>query len=263
MTRISLFALALCAASPASADFNDLADLSVIPGWVTQNGTHIAGLRIDLAPGWKTYWRAPGEGGIPPMVDFGGSINVNTAQFHWPVPEVFDQNGMRSIGYSSGVVLPIELGPKETGPMHLTGTLQIGVCEEVCVPVTLSFDTALPADSGRDASLLAALLDRPLTAQEAGVTAATCEVAPISDGLQVTASVTLPHTGGREEMVIEAGDAQVWVSEAYAQRNGDQLVAMVDMVHGSGSAFALDRSAVRITILGQDVAVDVIGCSGP
>ncbi len=261
MLRNALSAFAICAALPASADLSDVARLEVIPGWTMPSGHQMAGLNIALAEGWKTYWRAPGDGGIPPVITFSGSTNIRTAQFHWPVPEIFDQNGMRSVGYDGGLVLPIEIAPIEEGPIHLAGELQIGVCEEICIPVTLTFDVDLPVNQSRDPQLLAAVLDRPLSQSEAGVTQSICSVSPISDGLEITATVTLPSTGGTEAMVIEAGDASIWVSEPYTERAGDQITGVAEMVSGTGQPFVLDRSAVRITIIGQNTAVDVIGCS--
>lgn len=258
------FALPLCILmTPAAAQtFDDIAQVEVLSGWTTSQGTRMAGLRIKLAPGWKTYWRAPGDAGIPPHVNFSGSENVAATALMWPVPEVFDQAGMRSIGYETEVVVPVEVTPTTgSGAMTLTGTLDIGVCEEICIPVQLPFAALLPPDGGRNPSIVAAMIDRPLTAAEAGVTEANCAVTPDDSGLTVTASLTMPRAGRTEEVVIEAGDPQVWVSEPDVARRGDQLVATVDMVHVDGTAFALDRSAVRITVLGSDHAVDVRGCS--
>jgi DsbC/DsbD-like thiol-disulfide interchange protein len=262
MYRVSLSVLALCAALPASADMSGVAQLSVIPGWQTADGTQMAGLSITLAPGWKTYWRAPGDGGIPPMIDVRGSRNIDATQFHWPVPEVFYQNNLRSIGYSGGIVLPLELNPTADGPMQLTGTIQIGVCQEVCVPVTFDFDTLLPrANTARDPDLLAAVLDRPQTADEAGVETATCAVAPNENGLELTATVTGSYMDGIEAMVVEAGDTSVWVSEPTTHRQGDQISGTVDMISNTGAPILLDRSDVRITLLGARMAVDIQGCS--
>ena len=78
--------------------------------------------------------------------------------------------------------------------------------------------------------------------------------------MQVTTVIDLPATTASEYVVIEAGDRSVWVSEADIARDGDTLSATVDMIHTGGRAFALDRSAVRITILGGNQAVDIRGC---
>lgn len=254
-------ALALITSNVSAQSFDDVAQLDILSGWRTSDGKHIAALQITLAPGWKTYWRAPGDGGIPPQVDFSSSTNVQDARFIWPVPEVFDQAGMRSIGYHDRVVVPVELTPDHNGQITLSGVLDIGACDEICVPVRLPFDATLPNGGDRDPLIVASLVNRPLTAEEAAVTRATCVVRPNEDGLLLTAILNLPPAGQTEAVVIEAGDPQVWVSEPDVVRQGGQLTATVDMVHVSGGAFALDRSGVRVTVLGSAHAVDIQGCS--
>ncbi len=242
---------------------DDVIKLEVLPGWDTEHGTHMAGLRLTMAPGWKTYWRAPGDAGIPPAFDWTGSENVARAELHWPVPEVFHLNGMQSIGYSGQVVIPIELTPvARGGETRLAGQVDLGVCDDICVPVHLRFDAALPGTGQRNVAIATALVDRPLTAEEAKVAGVSCSVEPSDDGLWVTAQVSMPPAGGDEVVVIEAGDPRIWVSEAESSRSGNTLTAKVEMIHVSGKAFALDRSAMRITVLGSDEAVDIGGCSG-
>lgn len=263
INRMSLFALALVLVAPAVAGPADnVVELEVLPGWRTANGTHMAGLKITLADGWKTYWRVPGDGGIPPRFAWGGSENLNGVAFHWPVPDVYHINSMRSIGYDGTVVVPVELAITDAdAPARMAGQVQIGVCEEICVPVLLTFDAVLPAGGTRDASIVAALVDRPRTAQEAGVGSVTCKIEPATDGLQVTAAISMPALGGIEDVVIEAGDQQVWVSEPDTTRNGGVLYAQSDMIHVNGGGFALNRSDVRITVFGGGTSVDIHGCS--
>ncbi len=256
------FALMAMPTFGTAQSFEDLATIEVLPGWRTDAGEHIAGLRITLEPGWKTYWRAPGDGGIPPQFSFQGSDNITGVAPHWPVPEVFRQNGLNSIGYHDSVVFPLTVFSENPGAdMRISGDLQIGICEEICIPVTLSFDALLPPEGARDAAITAALINRPQTQAEANVGAVTCVINPIDDGLSVTAAINLPSIGTDEFVVIEAGDANVWVSEADIARTGNNLNATVDMVHSSGNAFALDRSKVRITVLSDGQAIDIQGCS--
>lgn len=238
-----------------------VAQIDVLPGWTTPQGTRMAAIRLTLAPGWKTYWRAPGDAGIPPAFSWQGSQNIAAAQFHWPVPQVFDQNGMRSIGYADQVVIPVELTPLQPGgALHMAGEVDLGVCQDVCVPLRLHFDAALPPDGGRDASIVAALVDRPLTAAEAQVGAVTCTTEPGSGGLWLTTTIAIPSLGGEEVVVFETDDPQVWVSEAATARSGGQLTATAELVHAAGGAITLDRSALRITVLGSERAADITGC---
>ncbi len=256
--------LTVATASPAIAGpFDDVARIDVIPGWQTASGTHMAGLRVTLRPGWKTYWRAPGDAGIPPEFSWNGSQNITAAQYHWPVPQVFDQGDMQSIGYHDTLVLPIELTQSDpSAPIQMSGEVTLGVCEDICVPVSLPFLAMLPTDGQRDGAITASLLNQPRNATDAGVRSAICRVSPADSGLTVTATLTMPSAGTVESVVIEAGNPEVWVSQADITRSGDTLQATVDMIHATSSSFALDRSAVRITVLGSDYAVDVRGCVG-
>jgi DsbC/DsbD-like thiol-disulfide interchange protein len=240
---------------------DDLAKVTVLPGWRAADGTHVTALRIDLAEGWKTYWRAPGDTGIPPSFAFSGA-GITGVQPHFPVPDVYEDFGMRSIGYADSVTFPMILTVPDHGDaIGVSGQVHIGVCDEICIPVTLDFDALLPPQGAADPAIEAALRDRPLTRTEAQVGAVTCGVTPISDGLQVTATITMPPATAEEIVVIEAGDAQVWVSEPQVTRAGRDLTAVVDMVHVSGQPFVLDRSALRITVLGDGKAVDIQGCT--
>ena len=241
---------------------DDVVQIEVLPGWRTDAGTQMAAIRLTLAPGWKTYWRAPGEGGIPPEFDWSGSQNVAGLRLNWPVPEVSDQGGMRSYVYHDSVVIPVELSLSDPErAIVLAGSVDLGVCDEICLPVTLDFDAVLSVGAGRDGAIVAALVDRPLTEAEAGVGAVTCSVAPMEQGLLVTAHIPMPPAGGEEAVVIEAGDPQIWVSATDVARAGGILTASAQMIHVSGAGFALDRGAVRFTVLGRDHAVDITGCS--
>ena len=257
--------LALAAAFAASAALagppEDMVSVEVLPGWRTPDGTHMAGLRFTLAPGWKTYWRAPGDAGIPPLFGWAGSQNVAGAEFHWPAPEVFHINGMMSIGYSGQVVIPVEFTPEGAGELHVAGRVEMGVCEEICVPVTLDFTAVLPPEGVRDAAIAAALVDRPLTAEEAGVTDARCTVAPGAEGLTLTAALRMPPDGGNEVVVVEPGIPGVWVSEAATHWHDGWLMAEVAMIAADGGPIALDRAGLRFTVLGASGAVDIRGCA--
>jgi len=263
MLKTALTICAILSASAAAANpMDQIVSVQVIPGWVTQSGSQMAGLRISLAPGWKTYWRAPGDAGIPPIINFAGSDNVYATRMQWPTPKVFYEQGMRSIGYYGDVVIPVELTPKTPGaPITISGEMQIGVCEEICVPAHLTFEAAIPPNGTREPAIVAALINRPLTAAEAGVTAATCTFAPSDQGMTISAQVTVPATGGQEAVAIETGDPAIWVSEPQVSRSGGSITASALMIHAEGASFALNRQDIRITVLGSDHAVDVRGCS--
>jgi len=255
---------ALLAAAPAAAEIpSSVASAELLPGWREASGEHIAAIRISLAPGWKTYWRSPGDAGIPPHFDWTGSRNVASWTPVFPVPHVFHQNGIRSVGYSGDVVIPLRITPSDpTAPVRLSGTLEIGVCEEVCIPVSFDIAAALPAGGTPDSRIDAALADQPIPSSAAGVSRVTCSVEPIADGIRLTATIDMPALAGEEVAVLELPEPGIWVSEAEMRRDGGTLTAVAEMVPPSGKPFIVDRSEVRITVLAGDRGVDIQGCTG-
>lgn len=265
MHRLLPLALAALTALPAQAQswIDDVVRIEVLDGGLDANGTHRAGIKLTLEDGWKTYWRAPGDAGIPPEFSWRGSRNVAATQIYWPTPKVFDQNGMRSVGYEHELVLPIDVTPTQDGTrVRLKGKVELGVCKDVCIPSTLSFDHILDPDAKQHPAILAARTDRPYSAREAGVSSATCVISPTRDGMKIEAHIRMPHTGGAEFTVTETGNPQIWVSETAVNRQGDTLIATSELVHASARSFALDRSKLRFTVLGDKRAVDIRGCSG-
>ena len=257
---LPLALMSLPVVAPAQS-YDDLARVEVLSGWRVADGSHIAALQITLRPGWVTYWRAPGDSGIPPEISFTGDSTIISITPHWPTPEVFGEDGMRSIGYHDGVTVPLEIALADgAGSVAVSGEITIGVCEEICIPVTLPFGSLLPQVGANDATIADAWSERPVSADAAGVSDVACTIAPIEDGLRVTAEIALPERGTDEHVVIEAADPRIWVSEAQVNRNGNALSASVDMVHPSGGPFALDRSGMRITVLGSGRAIDIRGC---
>ncbi|MCX7566916.1 protein-disulfide reductase DsbD family protein [Sulfitobacter sp. F26169L] len=236
---------------------------TLIDGWQQADGTRVSAVRIILADGWKTYWRAPGDAGIPPEFNWKGSQNLSGVSVSWPTPVVFEQNGMRSVGYTNQVILPLSVAAKRTDkPVQIKLKMEIGVCKDICVPQTLTLQGTLGATGATPvASIAAALAEQPYTASEAGARGVTCALSPSDKGLNITARLSLPSTGGQEHVVIEAGRPDVWVSEATAKRNGNTLTAQAEIVPNGSGPLALDRSAIRFTVLGTSHAVDLRGCT--
>lgn len=264
MIRPSSLLLALIAATPGLADDGPgpHAAVDILPGWRLADGTHMAALRITLDAGWKTYWRAPGEAGIPPSFDWSGSDNLAGVDVHWPVPEVIASDGMTTLGFTRELILPIEVTPVDpAADIALTGSLAFGICHDICMPVTSEVNAALPALATAEVAAISAALDaRPATATEANVAAARCAVTEIADGLRVTAEFEMPMLGEGEYSVFEPTDPTIWVSESVTRREGGVLVAEADLVPPQAKPFALDTATLRFTVLADGRGVDILGC---
>jgi DsbC/DsbD-like thiol-disulfide interchange protein len=106
--------------------------------------SYLAGLEVSLAEGWKTYWRMPGDAGVPPLFDWTGSTNMATIKVHYPAPHRMQEPGAQTIGYSSAVIFPIEVIPADASkPVDLKLTAEFGICREICVPAEAKISLAL------------------------------------------------------------------------------------------------------------------------
>lgn len=260
MQSLAAAAMCLFAAFPAAANpYADYISARMLPGWRASDGTHMAGLELTLADGWKTYWRQPGSAGIPPTFDWSRSGNIDAVEVIWPKPEVFELSGLRSIGYKHRVVLPLRVTPDDRSEdVKLNGRIELGICETVCVPLSLEIAADLePDEFRRDPAIVAALAGRPFTAKEARVSRATCRFEPNAQGLGIEARLTMPPAGHMETAVFETGQPGMVLSDALAHREGETLVARTTVL---GGPMMLDRSRIRITVLGSDHAVEITGC---
>jgi DsbC/DsbD-like thiol-disulfide interchange protein len=116
-----------------------------------------AGVEIKLAPGWKTYWRYPGDSGVPPRFDFTRSDNVQKATVLWPAPERFSDGSGTSIGYKQQVLFPIRVVPMDASkPVVLRVNLDYAICETLCVPATADLELRVQGNAGAHDAALAA-----------------------------------------------------------------------------------------------------------
>jgi DsbC/DsbD-like thiol-disulfide interchange protein len=256
--------LALPAATALATTQEEILQAQLRPGYQMENGRHMAAVELVLAPGWKTYWRSPGDAGIPPSFDWSGSQNVQSVRIHWPAPSVFDTGGMQTIGYHDRLVLPLEITPEDpTEPIRLAVRIDLGVCDTICIPAMVNLAADLGLNGAPDPDITAALATRATPAAEAGVDGVSCEVDPIRDGLRLTARIRLPDPGGPEVVTFETADRAIWAATAVTHREGAELVSITELVPPDGAPFALDRSGVTITILAAGGAVEVKGCPTP
>jgi DsbC/DsbD-like thiol-disulfide interchange protein len=145
ITRLALVsALAIAAAEAARAadaspwDKGMSSAVRLIAGSTVDGGserTFRAGIEIRLDEGWKTYWRYPGDSGVPPRFDFTRSDNVRSILVKWPAPHRFSDDGGQSIGYKGHVVLPLSIVPHDAKrPVRLHLDLDYAICARLCVP---------------------------------------------------------------------------------------------------------------------------------
>src|SRR5262245_53653162 len=168
-----------------------------------------AGVEIKMQPGWKTYWRYPGESGVPPHFDFSGSENLKTVTVLYPAPHLFTDETGQTLGYKERVIFPLVVSPQQAGkPVRLRLKIDYAVCEKLCVPAEGRAELSIgPGNSAYNSELAAAeaRVPKPATAAQAGLTArrVTTGTKPL-----VTVDVAAP-AGQHVELFVE-GPTNQW-----------------------------------------------------
>jgi DsbC/DsbD-like thiol-disulfide interchange protein len=160
LLALGLTPLPAHAADASAWDGDARSAVRLLAGGPAPRGALQAGVEIKLANGWKTYWRYPGDSGVPPHFDFSRSSNVKTATVLWPAPRRFADGSGQSIGYDSNVIFPVRVVAKDPAqPMTLRLKLDYAICERMCVPVESEVELPLApahATSVNEAALAAA-----------------------------------------------------------------------------------------------------------
>ena len=197
-------------------------------GQAGPDGKALAALHIRLDEGFKTYWRNPGQSGIPPVLSFAGSRNVAGATLRLPPPHVFREPGDVTVGYTGEVVFPIEVTLADPArPYTLRAEGQVGFCARVCVPVAFR----VTASGEKPMPLTTASL--AIAAQQALV--------PPRDDLKVVRAV---YQRGRKRLDVEAvvPDTDVHLELVVEAPAELALPAAADTVHQAGreATFSFD-----------------------
>ncbi len=242
--------------SPWSPGLN--AELRLVSGGRAPDGTLRAGLEIRLAPKFKTYWRSPGDSGIPPLVSFEGSDNLAEATVRYPAPEPFpDGAGGTAIGYRDAVVFPVSVRAKDPGrPVTLVATVDYAVCDTLCIPNRGSATLSLPDTVASGTSSL-------LSAFEAQVPEARSVGAPgpigiegirrSGAGLDVVARVP---EGVEPVLLVEAPTPWFLAANGH-RRSGDGRVSFtVDVLERPADA-AAPQPQITLTLIAGAGAVEV------
>ncbi len=158
---LALPAQAALAASNWPPDLPPRPKASLIAEYSALGGKNqiIAGIRLQLGPRWKTYWRNPGAGGLPPRFDWTGSKNLKHAQILYPAPARFALPGGDLYGYGREVVFPVQVKLRNpAAALALRLKLDYAVCDQVCVPLEETLALDLPAAGDARTTPQAALL---------------------------------------------------------------------------------------------------------
>ena len=147
----------LCAPAAAAPKPGEHGTARLIVG-ALGTGEAQAAVDLDLEPGWHTYWRQPGDAGVPPTFSFEGSRNLAAGEVLFPAPTRMVEDGATIFGYRDDVVFPLRLRAADsTRPIELDVKLAYAVCERVCVPAEAELHAVIGPGGTTPAAITAAM----------------------------------------------------------------------------------------------------------
>jgi DsbC/DsbD-like thiol-disulfide interchange protein len=257
--------LVLLVAAPAHAadasawDGTQRSAVRLIAGGRTDSGASLrAGIEMRLAPGWKTYWRYPGDSGIPPRFDFSKSRNVKFVVVRWPAPQRLTDEGGTSIGYKHDLIFPLDVAPADRSkPVTLSLAIDYGVCEKMCVPVDATAELTIdgqPTEQDQRIATAEARVPKPVTVGQAGAPSIR---AVKREGSRIMVDVAYP--AGESVDLFAEGPAADWAlpvpSPAAGAPDGAQRFTFE--LDGLPPKTKPDGAALLLTAVAGDRAIEV------
>jgi suppressor for copper-sensitivity B len=255
-----LLAFLLSLGLPGQATAGDWVGDTRVSARLITAATHVgvadtidAGIEFRVAPGWHVYWRTPGDAGLPPSVDWGGSTNVANAVIGWPFPTRLIVGSLQNNIYPGSVVLPVMVHLSHAGDgTQLQAHLSYAACGEVCVPymadltLRLSAGAALPTSEAAVIAAARAEVPGPLSA----LAVALDEFGVRKDAGTPDLAVTLRSIGApflAPALFVESGGVGGW-GVPTVDLSGDRRVATF---HVTAPADFVDTGGICLTVVDQ------------
>jgi DsbC/DsbD-like thiol-disulfide interchange protein len=215
----------------------------------------LGGVAFQLQPGWKTYWRTPGDSGVPPRFDFSKSENVEAVTVLWPAPLKFDDGaGGHSIGYHDQIVLPLRIVAKTADkPVMLRAEINYAVCEKLCIPVEAGAELGFNSvASTEDGALFAALDTVPKPANIGDPNPLTIRDVKREGATKVVVDVVAPDT--REVNLFVEGPTPDWAlpTPAPVEHSPPGVKRFAFELDGLPPGAKPDGAALKLTLVGAE-----------
>ena len=220
------------------------------------------GIQFRLKPGWKIYWRSPGDAGLPPRADWRGSRNIAATSVAWPAPERFSVFGLETLGYEDEVVLPVDVRLGEAGrPVLAQARVSYLVCAEICIPREATLTLAIPAgpaDPSEDAFLLARYASKvPPKDGRHGLSLSLVSLTPGAPGFVVTLRATATTAFVKPDVFIEGPDG-AFFNHPTVKLAKDARFADLTVKGGGLDAARLAGRPLRVTLVDGERSLETV-----
>lgn len=258
LALIAAFCLSLPAVHAAHAQTSDWADnaggrMRLVALAPDKHGKIRAGLQIEPNAGWITYWREPGNSGIPPQITMAPGSGVTLERIDFPIPKHIADGKVDDIGYDAPVTLPLRLSVTPGSVGEIKAQAFIGICKDICVPFQADLSVTLAGAAQSQPEEEAILDAAKASLPEAPSSKFKVTKHTLSDDMKtLTLQITLPEVSDTTPQVIVAGPSgYVFPKQTMSKRDGTTLTTTIAIgklpknydIHGkSWSVLVIDGS---------------------
>jgi DsbC/DsbD-like thiol-disulfide interchange protein len=270
LARVALCTALLAAILAMPARVQAASQATVATQWVVLHGArvrlvagpaagnamgYLAGIEVDLAEGWKTYWRMPGDAGVPPTLDWSNSTNTAAINVLYPAPTRLVEPAAQTIGYKGTTIFPVEVKPLDPAkPIVLDLQLELGICREICIPGEVKLSLTIPPSGLSGASPVAAWRERVprLQALRGKADPDLKRVTAVLDGTtsRLLVEAAFPGGGKQADVFIEAPDG-IYVPMTKRLSDGPGGVARFEVDLSRIDAHDLKGKQLTLTLVGD------------
>jgi len=251
------------AAEPAASNWDGIEQTSVrlvaASEMLGDDGKLHLGLHFKMKPGWKIYWRSPGDAGFPPSADWDGSRNLMSANIVWPAPGRFSVLGFETLGYKEEVVLPIHARTIAPGQAaDLKAAVKFLTCDDICIPYEAKLAMTIPAGPEKPSAFAHAIArfqsQVPGSGDESGVFVERVAAPAASPGTLLRVTATASEAFRNPDVYFE-GERELAFAKPAVSLSPDGKKAVFD-VAVSGLEHIGDGS--QKTLAGKELMVTLV-----
>ena len=232
--------LLLLTCSAVAADTKTRATLLLAAEAARPGDSVLAAVRLQMPPGWHTYWRNPGESGLATTIAWTLPAGVTAGDIQWPPPEAYVTGDLTTYVYHDDVLLlvPLKLASDlKPGPLSLKARVDWLECEVACVPGGATLTAALEVATAARPSASAALIE---TWQK--------RIPQPNPALQARASWETPPTGDAGTLVLEGQALDDFHPTDFYAYPGDgyEISPAVKVLSADAGHFRLSKTIKRL-----------------
>lgn len=217
-----------------------------------QGEVWLAGIEITLDKGFKTYWRNPGESGLPPTFDWSRSENVEHVEVRWPAPKRYEDAAGVAFVYARQVVLPLVVKPAAANkPVRLSVTIDYGICKDICIPAHAELDLPLSQDGPDRAAIEKAMAKVPRPQPMGAQGDLSIVSLDKQDGAKPALSVSVRAPAGAKPVLFAEAPENWYVSASTADASNRFTVTIEEKPKDAGGTVPL-----TLTLVAGDKAVE-------